>query len=143
MLLNTCRDGENGEYYTLPGGGQNLYETLEEAVVRECLEETGYMVKPVRFAALYEEIFDVPTIRESHPDYAHRVYHLFVCEWLGGEPGVPTANDLMQTGVEWVEISRLGTVRLLPEVFGANIQRILSAGAPIDLGSGHARKNHG
>jgi ADP-ribose pyrophosphatase YjhB (NUDIX family) len=143
LLLNQCVDDDNGEYYALPGGGQNPYETLEEAVVRECLEETGYQVFPTRFAALYEEIFDVPEIRERYPDYAHRVYHLFVCELSGGGVGAPTETDVMQTGSEWIEIPRLSAVRLLPEAVGANLQRILDADAPVYLGSGHAVRNHG
>ena len=32
------------------------YETMEQAVIRECLEETGYSVLPMRFVGLYEEI---------------------------------------------------------------------------------------
>ena len=40
ILLNRCQM-ENGEiYYDLPGGGQNPYESLEEALHREILEET-------------------------------------------------------------------------------------------------------
>lgn len=56
VLLNKCVDDNNGEYYSLPGGGQNNYETLEEAIARECLEETGYNVKAIKFIALCEEI---------------------------------------------------------------------------------------
>ena len=53
ILLNKCQNSlgdaweaiPNGAvYYDLPGGGQNQYETLTEAVKRECLEETGYTV---------------------------------------------------------------------------------------------------
>jgi len=43
-------------YYDFPGGGQNQYETLEEAVRRECLEETGYTVVVDRLAGIFEEI---------------------------------------------------------------------------------------
>ncbi len=32
---------DGAEYYDLPGGGQHQYETLEQAVTRECLEETA------------------------------------------------------------------------------------------------------
>lgn len=56
ILLNKCYDEYYGDYYSLPGGGQHTYETLQEAIVRECLEETGYKVKVVRFSALFEEI---------------------------------------------------------------------------------------
>ena len=40
VLLNKCFDKHNGEYYSLPGGGQQTFETLQEAVIRECFEET-------------------------------------------------------------------------------------------------------
>ena len=44
-LGDMCYGLPNGAiYYDLPGGGQNQYETLEEAVKRECLEESGYTV---------------------------------------------------------------------------------------------------
>ena len=35
VLLNQCRDESGRIYYDLPGGGQHVYESLEEAVVRE------------------------------------------------------------------------------------------------------------
>lgn len=36
---------DNKTMYILPGGGQEHGETLKEAVVRECLEETGLQVE--------------------------------------------------------------------------------------------------
>jgi len=30
VLLNRCRDKYNGDYFSLPGGGQEKYETLAE-----------------------------------------------------------------------------------------------------------------
>lgn len=67
ILLNRCHD-IYGEYFCLPGGGQHLYETLHETVIRECIEETGYSVIPIRFAALCE------TIRTNR---LHKIYHIF------------------------------------------------------------------
>lgn len=37
ILLNKCKDIKNGDYYSLPGGGQQKYETLHDAVVRESI----------------------------------------------------------------------------------------------------------
>ena len=34
VLLNLCRDQWNGEYYPRPGGGQETYETIAQALVR-------------------------------------------------------------------------------------------------------------
>ena len=63
ILLNKCHAPQMGDYFSLPGGGQNQYETMEEAVVRECLEETGYTVVPEAFVALYEEIYTCEAVR--------------------------------------------------------------------------------
>src|SRR5262245_60212807 len=42
--------------YTLPGGGVELGETLEQAVIREVREETGLAVAPVALAGYREVI---------------------------------------------------------------------------------------
>lgn len=143
VLLNKCDDGRNGVYYSLPGGGQHKYETLTEAVIRECLEETGFTVNPVRFAALCEEICLDGGFREKYPEYAHKMYHIFICELVDHEKELPTEKDLMQVGSEWVHIESLQHIRLLPEVVGNNILDIITNSAPIFLGSEHIRFNHG
>ena len=124
ILLNKCRDEKIGIYYTLPGGGQRQYETLHEAVVWECLEETGYTVVPVRFAALYEEIQMDAEVREKDPDYAHKIYHIFVCEMANKEAEEPTEKDTSQIASEWVEIAALENIRLFPRAIGENIVSI-------------------
>lgn len=59
VLLNRCRDVNNGEYYSLPGGGQEQYETLAGQFTANAWEETGYSVEPIRFCALMEEICSI------------------------------------------------------------------------------------
>ena len=143
VLLNKCRDKQNGDYYSLPGGGQETYETLTDAVIRECLEETGYTVKPERCAALCEEICDSAEFREKHPEYAHKMYHIFVCSLIDETRAAPTETDDMQIGIEWIEIDRLSGIRLLPDVLGCNMQRIIDGENPLFLGSAHVAYNHG
>lgn len=143
VLLNKCYDENNGEYFSLPGGGQNQYETMHEAIVRECLEETGYTVKPVRFASLCEEICDDMNIRERRPDYAHKMLHIFVCELVDNAVRTPTETDNMQIGIEWVDIKNLSDIRLLPKTVGENILNIINNDRPLFLGSEHIPFNHG
>ena len=143
VLLNKCADKANGDYYSLPGGGQHLYETLYDALVRECLEETGYTVKPVRFAALCEEICMNEGFRAKYPDYAHKMYHIYLCEITEAEKRAPTETDDMQVGIEWVDIDSLKGYRTLPKVLGDNLRGVIEGTAPLYLGSEHIDLNHG
>src|SRR6202521_5905942 len=46
LIVRRARPPAHG-LYTLPGGGVELGETLEEAVIREVREETGLAIEPV------------------------------------------------------------------------------------------------
>ena len=143
ILVNKCYDQYNGEYFSLPGGGQNTYETLHDAVVRECLEETGYTVFPVRFAALCEEICDHREFREKYPDYAHKMVHIFLCNLANEKVNTPTEQDNMQIGSEWIALGHLSDIRLLPKAVGENLPKIIQSDSPLFLGSAHIPFNHG
>jgi len=143
ILLNRCFDQYHGAYYSLPGGGQNDYETLHEAVVRECLEETGYTVTPIAFTALFEEICEDPNIRETYPDYAHKMYHIFKCTISDTIVKTPTETDDMQLSTEWVDISALKNINMYPKALGTNIDKIINSECPLFLGSEHISYNHG
>lgn len=142
LLLNRCRDRWHGEYYTLPGGGQETYETMAETLIRECREETGYAVCPGRFAALCEEICDDPDMRERYPAYAHKMLHIFLCSLASERRETPTEVDDFQLGCEWVEIGRLSEITLLPAPLGAHITELVNGGPPLFLGSAHLEHNH-
>ena len=45
-------------YYETPGGGVDEGETPEQAVVRECYEETGYRVEVVEFLAKVTDFYN-------------------------------------------------------------------------------------
>lgn len=143
IILNRCFDENNGAYYSLPGGGQNKYETLQDAVIRECLEETGYKVIPTTFVALCEEICTDEKFREMYPEYMHKMYHIFRCDVSGDQPVAPTEKDSMQLSTEWIDISTLKTIRLLPKVVGDNIDKLINSEAALFLGSEHIPFNHG
>ena len=138
ILLNRCYGGEIGEYFSFPGGGQQQYETLQDAVVRECLEETGYAVTPVKFAAVSETIFTNEGFRERYSHSAHRVYHFFICELLNDKQEDPTEKDPGQTGTEWVAIDSINKeTSLFPAEIRDNLHDILAGTAPVFLGTGY------
>ncbi len=143
ILLNACRDRHNGEYYSLPGGGQNQYEPLRDTVVRECLEETGYTVVPVRLVTMCEQICLDEAFRRTHPDYAHRILHIFLCALADNERKAPTEEDSAQVACEWVDILSLDKIRLLPTAVGEHIDEIVDGSVPPFLGTEFLAHNHG
>ena len=143
VLLNRCRDANNGEYYSLPGGGQEQYETLAEAIHRECLEETGYSVEPIRFCALMEEICLDPVIREQYAQYAHKMLHIFVCQLTTTERMEPTETDDLQIAIEWVPLNDVPNLNLLPKEVRAAFPKLISGETPQFLGSVYLEHNHG
>lgn len=143
VLLNRNKSPHIGEYYSLPGGGQEQYETIAEAIRRECLEETGYSVEPVRFCALMEEICLDPFIRESYPQYAHKMLHVFLCRLRSAKRTEPTETDDSQIATEWVSVHDIPKIRLLPGEVHAAFSDLLSDVTPRFLGSVYLEHNHG
>lgn len=143
MLLNNCFDKHNGEYYSLPGGGQHTCETLHEAIIRECLEETRYDVTPKKFIALCEEICENPKTKELYPEYIHKMYHIFLCELVNDIAKKPTEIDDMQVNSEWVDTRHLNEIHILPNVLKNNIVKMIESEIPMFLGSEHIQHNHG
>ena len=67
--------------YTLPGGGVELGETLEEAVTREVREETALEVAPVALAGYRQAI-----ARDAKGGIErHFVILPFAARWISGE----------------------------------------------------------
>ena len=56
QILMVCHQTATRTYWTLPGGGKQAGETLEQAVVREVKEETGLDVEIVQL--LFEEDYE-------------------------------------------------------------------------------------
>lgn len=122
ILMNRCRR-ENGEVdYDLPGGGQKVYESMEETVVREVKEETGYDVRVDGWIGLAEEIYTNDALRAQFPEYTHRIFHLFKAHIAGGERTAPTELDFGMEASEWVP---LGKVDGLERVNPAGVKELL------------------
>ena len=98
------RDSD-GEWYIMPGGGQEAEETLPMAVCREVAEELGLEV------VCKELLFVVEGV---HGESFHRVDLVFNCELIGEIEGAVLHNDTNQIGVEWLDISTLNLQPLYP-----------------------------
>jgi ADP-ribose pyrophosphatase YjhB (NUDIX family) len=122
-------------HYDLPGGGQNRYETLTEALLRECLEETGYAVAADRLVAVFEEISVSDLVRRHHERHAHRIYFIYTCHLTGGPVLTPTERDFDMVESEWVEISKAKDLPLYPTAVRENLEEIIASDGIIFLGS--------
>lgn len=103
-----------GDFYLLPGGGQNHSETLAEAVVRECLEEIGARVEVGSLYFVREYISANHELAEFD-DSIHQIEFIFSCtlsEPVNSRPS--TAEDAMQTGVVWLPVTELSSYRFYP-----------------------------
>lgn len=135
ILMNKCRHENGGVYWDLPGGGQRKFEPLEEAVVREVMEETGYPCRVLRFCALAEEIHTSPELREKYPDYAHRMLHIFLVE-ITGEKGAPSETDWGMETSRWLTFDELRAEgEVYPPSLGENIEKILADTGAVWLGT--------
>ncbi|MBE6935047.1 MAG: NUDIX domain-containing protein [Ruminococcaceae bacterium] len=135
ILLNRCVRRDGSTYFDLPGGGQKLYESKAATLIREVQEETGYLVRPLRFAATAEEIYQDLAMREKYPDYTHRLFSIYLAELIGGEQQAPAEPDFATLGSEWVSLSALPDLpAVLPLGIKEALPRIL-AGEIVDLGT--------
>lgn len=137
ILLNRCRD--HGEvYYDLPGGGQHLFESMEDAVRREVMEETGYSIVIDRFAAVAEEICTDPHIREQYPEYAHRILHIFLAHTADTPQQKINEADYQQETSVWVTSDEADALPMRPSSMTGQFRRILAADSCVYLESVYA-----
>ena len=115
------RDGQ----WSLPGGAQQLGETLLEAVTREILEETGLVVEDVRFLAAVDLV-------DRQPDGRVR-YHYTLVDFTAEAPAGDAAAGDDVVAVAWFTPNELRGLGLWSETL-----RIIGDGAALRPRPGRA-----
>ena len=91
-------------YWSLPGGLVETGESLDQAVRREVLEETGLQVKPVEMFGVFERVIKDARGRAEY----HYLLVDYVCRVTGGK--LRGADDVAR--VAWVRRERRGDYQL-------------------------------
>ena len=133
-ILLLRKDGyEQGERFALPGGGQDLGETLEQALHRECLEEIGSRIE------IHDLVYvaDCFKPRDTPPGSTrHLVEFLFACtvpdDYIPKNGHHP---DKHQVEVVWASLDKLAGMSLYPRSLGQHLADSSANSGPVYLGT--------
>jgi len=121
LIVRRARPPAHG-LYTLPGGGVELGETLEQAIIREVREETGLEIAPLALVGFREAIARDAAGRVER----HFVILPFAARWIRGE--IALSEELAEA--HWRkpgELADLKTTEGLAEIVATAAERIALA----------------
>jgi 8-oxo-dGTP diphosphatase len=116
ILLSLWNEVVPGRW-TMPGGGVEYHETVEDAVVREVREETGYDVSLVRLLGVDTLLIPAAdrTFATERPLKAVRI--VFEATVTGGELAREAGGSTDEA--RWVPLADIPTLRRVPLVDAA------------------------
>jgi len=92
LITRRHKHSHLGHLWEFPGGKLEKDESPEACIVRECREEIGIEVKPLR---LFHEV------QHSYPEVTVHLY-FFICEIVSGNP-----QALDCAGIAWADAQEL------------------------------------
>lgn len=114
-LLTAKKQDVEGFFYTIPGGGQNHSESIEQALIRECKEEIAVTVKMKRLLFIRDYIGENHEFQDHAKRKVHQIEIMFEAEIVSGTPANGSEPDNGQLGVEWLPLNEIENYRLYPK----------------------------
>lgn len=105
-----------GDMYNLPGGGVDLGEKIEAAVLREVKEETGIDATNPKSLGVENSFFHSA---HGNKNSYHSILIYYVCEFAGGELSTGGFDDYEKQYAEmaeWIPIDSIDTVKIASTV---------------------------
>jgi mutator protein MutT len=115
LLVERGKEPSKGKW-GLPGGLVEVGETIEEAIKREVLEETGISIKPIKLL----EVLDSIKKNEDKKVQYHYIIFEFLCKYNSGE--IKASSDAPNAA--WIPLDSLDSVNIMSST-KSFIERIL------------------
>lgn len=97
LLLQLRNKAPEKEYWSIPGGRVELFETFENAVKREVKEETGAEVEVIRLLGICDHIIK--------SEERHWVSPSYLCKITEGEPKIMEPTKHLD--MKWFSLDKL------------------------------------
>lgn len=115
ILLSKQWDG-----YDFPGGGVELGESNEAALVREVKEETGVDVRVGEIVSCHSSFFKLP----FGGKFVHSIHMYYECQIIGGELSTKFFDDNEKKYAdqpEWVELNKVPSLKIYSSIEATEI----------------------
>jgi 8-oxo-dGTP diphosphatase len=134
-ILLLKHEDKDGDWYSLPGGGQENGETLIGALMRECQEEINATVEVNDILFIRDYIGKNHEFKDEEEPDTHQVEIMFECSITNTYLPVAGANpDSTQKEVLWVDLDKLSNLRFYPKQMVKVLQSISTSQSGIYLG---------